>query len=88
LDFSDDGRDLDIDDFGRHRLLWPKFRHQQLWLEAGTIAEVEPTMSMKPLLAIFFFFFLTKENWVVVFASIRNNDNVACHLDKERESRG
>jgi hypothetical protein len=51
----------------------------------ATIAKIEPTMSMKPLLA---FFFSTRENWVVVFASRRKNGNVACHLDKERKSSG
>jgi len=34
------------------------------------------------------FFFSTRENWVVVFASRRNNGSVACHLDKERDSCG
>jgi len=59
------GRNLDIGNFGRKRLLLP-------------------IMSIKPLLA---FFFSTRENWVVVFASRRNNGNVACHLSKERELR-
>jgi len=55
LDFGD----YDIDDFGWHRLLWPEFRHRQLWPEAAIVAEIELTMSMKPLLA---FSFSTREN--------------------------
>jgi hypothetical protein len=47
---------LDIGDFNRHRLLWQEFGHQQLWPKTATIVGIEPTMSMKPLWAFFFFF--------------------------------
>jgi hypothetical protein len=45
LDFGDSGcidyyaRDLEIGDFGSHRLLWPEFGHQQLWPKAAIMAE-------------------------------------------------
>jgi hypothetical protein len=51
------------------------------------MAGIEPTIGMKHLWAIFFFF-LTRENWMVVFASRRNNGNATCHIYKERDSRG
>jgi hypothetical protein len=34
------------------------------------------------------FLFSTRENWVVAFAGRGNNESTACHLDKERDSRG
>jgi hypothetical protein len=34
------------------------------------------------------FFFSTRENWVVVFASRESNGNATCHLNKERDSCG
>lgn len=34
------------------------------------------------------FFFSTRDNWVVLFASRGNNGNTTYHPDKERDSRG
>jgi hypothetical protein len=62
--FADIGyysRDLDIDDFGWHQLLWPKFGHRQLCPEAATMAGIRPTMGTKPLWGFFFFFFNKRE---------------------------
>jgi hypothetical protein len=57
----------------------------RIWTSA-TLAKIGPTMSMKPLLANFFF---QQEiiDWVV-FASRANNGNAGCYLDKERDLRG
>jgi len=86
--FADIGyysRDLDIDDFGWHQLLWPKFGHRQLCPEAATMAGIRPTMGTKTTLGFFFFFFFQQKRigWVV-FVGRGNNGSAACNLNKER----
>jgi hypothetical protein len=68
--FADIGyysRDLDIDDFGWHQLLWPKFGHRQLCPEAATMAGIRPTMGTKPLWGFFFFFFFKRSSFLFIF---------------------
>jgi hypothetical protein len=77
------GQDLDIDNFGWHRLLWSEFGHQQLWAKAAIMAGVGPTTGTKPLWVFFFFFQQERIEWVI-FADRENNGSTACNLDKER----
>jgi hypothetical protein len=51
----------------------------------GTMVEIGPTIGMKPL---WIFLFQQKRIERVVFTSRGNNGSVACHLEKERDSRG
>jgi hypothetical protein len=55
------GRDLDINDFNQHRLLWPEFGHRQLWPKAATMVGIGPTISMKPLWTIYYYYFFQQE---------------------------
>jgi hypothetical protein len=97
LDFGDYGRDFDIDDFGRHRLLWLEFRHRQLWLEAATIAKIESIMSIKPLLTFFFqqerigwWYLLVEETmamWHVILAKRENYVNEKVWKDEKTQEK-
>jgi hypothetical protein len=74
-------RDLDISDFGWHRLLWLEFGHQQFWPKVATMAETS--------LGFFFFQKIKRElgGWYLPVEETISG-NVACHPNKERDSRG